>query len=88
MNRPQFGESACEKTRRYMDAYLSNELLVETTHDLLQHFVDGIGNRIRIRVAPKEQLVRKPDCFLIGSFFRLWTGIHVPEIKRLLTSPA
>ena len=37
MNRPQFGESACEKTRRYMDAYLSNELLVETTHDLLQH---------------------------------------------------
>ena len=37
MNRPKFGESACEKTRRYMDAYLSNELLVETTHDLLQH---------------------------------------------------
>ena len=37
MNRLQFGEGACEKTRRYMDAYLSNELLVETTHDVLRH---------------------------------------------------
>jgi len=33
----QFGEGACEKTRRYMDAYLSSELLVETNHDLLRH---------------------------------------------------
>uniref|UniRef100_Q022I2 Putative transmembrane anti-sigma factor n=1 Tax=Solibacter usitatus (strain Ellin6076) TaxID=234267 RepID=Q022I2_SOLUE len=37
MTRHQFGEGACEKTRRYMDAYLSNELLVETTHDVLRH---------------------------------------------------
>ena len=37
MNRVQFGEGACEKTRRYMDAYISNELLVETNHELLRH---------------------------------------------------
>ncbi len=37
MNRVQFGEGACEKTRRYMDAYLSNELLVETNHEVLRH---------------------------------------------------
>jgi Putative zinc-finger len=37
MNRVQFGEGACERTRRYMDAYLRNELLVETNHDMLRH---------------------------------------------------
>ena len=37
MNRVQFGEGACEKTRRYMDAYISNELLVETNHEMLRH---------------------------------------------------
>jgi hypothetical protein len=37
MNRIQFGEGACEKTRQYMDAYLSNELLVETNHEILRH---------------------------------------------------
>lgn len=37
MNRVQFRGDACEKTRRYMDAYISNELLVETTQDVLQH---------------------------------------------------
>ncbi len=37
MNRVQFGEGGCEKTRRYMDAYISNELLVETNHEVLRH---------------------------------------------------
>ncbi len=37
MNRVQFGGGACEKTRRYMDAYISNELLVETNHEMLRH---------------------------------------------------
>ena len=35
MNRLEFGQGACDKTRRYMDSYISNELLVETTHELL-----------------------------------------------------
>jgi hypothetical protein len=37
MNRIQFGEGACEKTRRYLDSYISNELLVETNHEVLRH---------------------------------------------------
>src|SRR5262249_44758275 len=27
----------CEKIRRYLDSYLSNELLVETNHEVLKH---------------------------------------------------
>jgi hypothetical protein len=37
MNRIQFGEGACEKTRKYLDSYISNELLVETNHEVLRH---------------------------------------------------
>ena len=32
-----FGQKACEKIRRYLDSYLSNELLVETNHEVLRH---------------------------------------------------
>src|SRR5215470_12367082 len=37
MNVINFSERACEKYRRYFDAYLDNELLVETNQDVLQH---------------------------------------------------
>jgi len=37
MNVISFGDGACEKTRRYMDSYISNELLVETNHEVLRH---------------------------------------------------
>jgi anti-sigma factor (TIGR02949 family) len=37
MNRMQFGEGGCEKIRKYLDSYVSNELLVETNHDVLRH---------------------------------------------------
>jgi anti-sigma factor (TIGR02949 family) len=40
MNRVQFGEGACEKTRKYLDSYISNELLIETDHEVLRH-VEG-----------------------------------------------
>ena len=32
-----FNERSCERYRRYFDAYLDNELLVETNQDVLQH---------------------------------------------------
>ncbi|MGH9668259.1 MAG: zf-HC2 domain-containing protein, partial [Bryobacteraceae bacterium] len=32
-----FGQKACDKIRRYLDSYLSNELLVETNHEVLRH---------------------------------------------------
>ena len=37
MNRIQFGQGGCEKTRKYLDAYVSNELTVETNHEVLRH---------------------------------------------------
>lgn len=37
MNRVSFGESACERTRKYLDSYIINELLVETNHEVLRH---------------------------------------------------
>jgi anti-sigma factor (TIGR02949 family) len=37
MNRVQFGEGACERIRKYLDSYISNELLVETNHEVLRH---------------------------------------------------
>jgi len=37
MNRIQFGEGGCEKALRYLDAYISNELTVETDHEVLRH---------------------------------------------------
>jgi anti-sigma factor RsiW len=33
----RFGEASCEKVRGYLDSYLSNELLVETNHEVLRH---------------------------------------------------
>jgi hypothetical protein len=37
MNRLQFGEGGCERTRKYFDAYISNELMVETNYEVLRH---------------------------------------------------
>jgi len=37
MNVVQFGANGCEKVRRYLDSYLSGELLVETNHEVLRH---------------------------------------------------
>ena len=37
MNRVRFGEGACEKIRKYLDSYISNELLIETNHEVLRH---------------------------------------------------
>ena len=37
MNVISHGDSACEKIRGYLDSYISNELLVETNHEVLRH---------------------------------------------------
>src|SRR5215831_5706959 len=37
MNVVSFNERACERYRRYFDAYLDNELLVETNQEVLHH---------------------------------------------------
>jgi anti-sigma factor RsiW len=66
MSRLQFGEGACEKTRRYMDAYLSSELLVETNHELLRHLdscpscTAELETRTRLRARLKLAVQAQP----------------------------
>jgi len=55
MNVVQFGDAACGKVRGYLDSYLSNELLIETNHEVLRH-LEGcpqctaeLGTRARVR---------------------------------------
>ena len=51
MNRIQFGEGACEKIRQYLDSYVSNELLVETNHEVLRHLERVEAMRPRVLTA-------------------------------------
>ena len=67
MNRVQFGEGGCEKTRKYLDSYISNELLVETNHEVVRHLegcpacaaeLEARTNmRARLQAAVKNQAV-------------------------------
>ena len=67
MNRIEFGQGACEKTRKYMDSYISGELLVETNHEVLRHlencatcsaeFEAGAQLRSRVKAAVESQSV-------------------------------
>jgi len=50
-------EAACEKIRQYLDSYISNELLVETNHEVLRHLeqcapcAQELETRIRVRTS-------------------------------------
>ena len=60
MNIVQYGESTCEKIRRYLDSYISDELLVETNHEVLKHLekcsdcAAELETRLRIRRQLRE----------------------------------
>jgi len=55
MNVLTFDSRQCERIRRHLDAYLSNELLVETTSEILRHLetceacTQELGTRTRVR---------------------------------------
>jgi len=67
MSRIAFGEGGCEKTLKLLDAYVSNELLVETNQDVIRHLagcpactaeVEARSQlRTRLRSAVKAQSV-------------------------------
>jgi len=60
MNVLNFDSKQCERARRQLDAYLSNELLVETTGEVLRHLEGCAGcsqeldSRMRIRKALRK----------------------------------
>src|SRR5262249_49015522 len=65
MNVVNFNERACEKYRRYFDAYLDNELLVETNQDVLQHLTSCpqctsiLENRARAKQLVRDAVTRE-----------------------------
>src|SRR5689334_10183308 len=65
MNIVHFGEDTCARIRRYLDSYISNELLVETNHEVLRHLescADCAGEleaRTRLRGALQAAVARQ-----------------------------
>jgi len=59
----------CERIRRQLDAYLSNELLVETTSELLRHLEkcaacsQELATRVKVRDALRKAVLNEspPD---------------------------
>lgn len=60
MNVLSFNSKQCERVRRQLDAYLSNELLVETTSEVLKHLesCEACSRELEARVRVREALQR------------------------------
>src|SRR5262245_33927333 len=60
MNVVNFKDRSCERFRRYFDAYIDNELLVETNQDVLNHLASCpdctriLENRVRTKQLVKN----------------------------------
>jgi len=60
MNVLTFDSKQCERIRRHLDAYLSNELLVETTSEVLRHLETCEGCRLELEARTRvRDLVRR-----------------------------
>ena len=59
-----FEQHQCKKIRSYLDSYLSNELLVETNHEVLKHLEgcqacsDALADRVRVRSALRQAVMQ------------------------------
>jgi len=60
MNVLNFDSKQCERIRRHLDAYLSNELLVETTSDVLRHLesCESCSGELEARTRVRDALGR------------------------------
>src|SRR2546423_11139056 len=65
MNIINFEPHHCQKLRAYLDSYLNNELLVETTHAVLRHLehcpacVEALENRPRVKPLLKTGVMKE-----------------------------
>lgn len=65
MNVINFEPHHCKKLRAYLDSYLNNELLVETTHEVLRHLehcpacVEALENRRRVKQLLKTAVMKE-----------------------------
>jgi anti-sigma factor RsiW len=65
MNVINFEPHNCKKLRAYLDSYLNNELLVETTHEVLRHLeqcpdcYEALENRRRVKQLLKTAVMKE-----------------------------
>ena len=65
MNIINFEQHNCKKLRAYLDSYLNNELLVETTHEVLRHLehcpecLEALENRRRVKALLKTAVMKE-----------------------------
>src|SRR5437868_3190197 len=65
MNIINFEPHHCQQLRAYLDSYLNNELLVETTHEVLRHLehcpacVEALENRRRVKQLLKTAVMKE-----------------------------
>ena len=65
MNVIPFEKGACDRIRRYIDSYVSNELLVETNHEVLRHVetcagcVVALETQLRVKSALRGAVIRE-----------------------------
>ena len=66
MNTLSFDSKRCELIRQYLDSYLSNELLVETSSEVVRHLEScescsrDLESRMRVRDALQRAVVNRP----------------------------
>jgi anti-sigma factor (TIGR02949 family) len=59
-----FEQNQCKKIRSYLDSYLSNELMVETNHEVLKHVdscqgcADALASRARIKQVLRQAVMQ------------------------------
>ena len=60
MNALNFDQRQCERMRRHFDAYLSNELLVETTSEVVRHLetCEACSRELEARTRLRDALRR------------------------------
>lgn len=80
-----FAHAACEKVRRYMDSYISNELLVETNHEVLQH-LEGCSScaaelEVRLRIRKSLQNAVRAETAQPGLQAKIQARIRDHELE-------
>jgi anti-sigma factor (TIGR02949 family) len=59
-----FEQNQCKKIRSYLDSYLSNELMVETNHEVLKHVdscqgcADALASRARVKQVLRQAVMQ------------------------------
>ena len=93
MSTINFGSKQCERIREQLDAYLSNELLVETTGDVAKHLKNCAGcsreleSLMRVREALRNAVAKKLPPEHLGAAIRASIKKAQPAFFQFLQAP-